>query len=386
MLLDLFVGPGAIIEFAAAAACLWATVCQVRAARASRRCAGASSYFGLIALAMLAGAGLSWYFAWDKGYQELAAETVHQPVPTPQVAHTAPTPAPTPVALPRDPTAGEVDLGGYRLRGPQGFRLRGKREMSTNDTDAVVLTWTKAAGDDWLGERFMASFYTKREGAPFSTHALPAMLRAGAEGLQMAEFAILSEAIEVVPVNGLSAARVRFRGRLNGKPVYGFAYFVVEQSRSILVRANTTDGETSDTYHLMEDAAHTLRYVGSDEAPGGGTQPAAVPANPTADRKERSPAPSQFAARLIGTVRFRILGYPAQGDPQTLAREAVSGIAWADPASVTIDRDKNEVVIGVRVMSLNTASAKASLEQRGFRIGGASLSGLPPRASVPSLP
>jgi hypothetical protein len=105
---------------------------------------------------------------------------------------------------------------------------------------------------------------------------------------------------------------------------------------------------------------------------------AAAVGTAAAQTKRASPPPTPAAARLAGTVRFRIVGYPTQGDPQTLAREAVSGIAWADPASVTIDRDKNEVVIGLRVMSLNTAAAKASLEQRGFRIGGVTVQPLSP--------
>jgi len=76
---------------------------------------------------------------------------------------------------------------------------------------------------------------------------------------------------------------------------------------------------------------------------------------------------------LAGVVNLQILDYPAQGDPQTLAKEALLGVSWADQGSVAIDRERNEVVIGVRVMAVNTGPAKQALERRGFRIGGVSL-------------
>jgi DNA-directed RNA polymerase subunit RPC12/RpoP len=149
-----------------------------------------------------------------------------------------------------------------------------------------------------------------------------------------------------------------------------------------VMRVNTVPVEA-----YLEQRGFRTGTVTVLQLPPPGVSAPSRPADGAARGAQASPAPTQAAPRLAGVVRFRILGYPAQGDPQTLAREAVSGIAWADPASVTIDRDKNEVVIGRRGMSLNTAVAKASLEQRGFRIGGVSVQRLPPPGVlVPSPP
>ena len=56
--------------------------------------------------------------------------------------------------------------------------------------------------------------------------------------------------------------------------------------------------------------------------------------------------------------------------------EEVLQIVRVNSRAITIDTERNEVVIGVRVMMVNTGTAKQALEQAGFKIGGAMLSPL----------
>lgn len=69
-------------------------------------------------------------------------------------------------------------------------------------------------------------------------------------------------------------------------------------------------------------------------------------------------------------VHFKIISYPSTGNPENIARDTLRSVIWAEPDSIRVDRAANELVIGVRVMSLNTNTAKLRLEEAGFVIGG----------------
>lgn len=69
-------------------------------------------------------------------------------------------------------------------------------------------------------------------------------------------------------------------------------------------------------------------------------------------------------------VHFKIISYPPSGNPEILARETLRSVVWAEPDLIRVDRVANDLVIGVRVMSLNTNAAKLLLEETGFVIGG----------------
>ena len=69
-------------------------------------------------------------------------------------------------------------------------------------------------------------------------------------------------------------------------------------------------------------------------------------------------------------VHFKIISYPPSGNPEILARETLRSVVWAEPDLIRVDRAANDLVIGVRVMSLNTNAAKLLLEETGFVIGG----------------
>ena len=92
------------------------------------------------------------------------------------------------------------------------------------------------------------------------------------------------------------------------------------------------------------------------------------------------PSPSNREPQLRGSssgslrahVHLKIISYPTSGPPEMLARDALRPVVWAEPNSVRIDRSANELVIGVRITSVNTNDAKLRLERVGFAIGGAS--------------
>ncbi len=92
------------------------------------------------------------------------------------------------------------------------------------------------------------------------------------------------------------------------------------------------------------------------------------------------PSPSDRETRLRSSspgslrahVHLKIISYPSSGNPEILARDALRPVVWAEPNSVRIDRSANELVIGVRITSVNTNDAKLRLERVGFVIGGAS--------------
>ena len=82
-----------------------------------------------------------------------------------------------------------------------------------------------------------------------------------------------------------------------------------------------------------------------------------------------TPSPSRGTVRAY--VRIKILSYPSTGHPETIARQALRSLVWAEPDSIRIDRSANELVIGVSVMQVNTNTARIELEKVGFVVAGA---------------
>ncbi len=76
-------------------------------------------------------------------------------------------------------------------------------------------------------------------------------------------------------------------------------------------------------------------------------------------------------------IHLDIKSYPRLGNPETIAREALRSVIWVEPNAIRIDRSTNELIIGVRIMMINTNTAKLHLERAGFVIGGASLKPVP---------
>jgi acetyl esterase/lipase len=116
--------------------------------------------------------------------------------------------------------------------------------------------------------------------------------------------------------------------------------------------------------------------------PTPGFRPPSSPAAPPVTSPATPPVPPPAISSATTTtappgvirahVHLKIASYPASGDPQTIARNALRSVTWADPNSIRVDRTAGEVVIGVRVMMVSTNTAKALLERAGFEIGGAS--------------
>jgi hypothetical protein len=94
------------------------------------------------------------------------------------------------------------------------------------------------------------------------------------------------------------------------------------------------------------------------------------------ERQEGPKNPFGSDLHLVAIVRLEIKSYPAGGDAATIARGVLAPIGWADSRAIAIDRERNEVVIGVRIMMVNTGPAKQALERAGFIIGGSMISPL----------
>ncbi len=85
-----------------------------------------------------------------------------------------------------------------------------------------------------------------------------------------------------------------------------------------------------------------------------------------------APTPSSMANGTVRAyVRIKIVSYPRTGHPETIARQALRSLVWAEPDSIRIDRSANELVIGVSVMQVNTNTARIELEKAGFVVAGA---------------
>ncbi len=68
-------------------------------------------------------------------------------------------------------------------------------------------------------------------------------------------------------------------------------------------------------------------------------------------------------------VVFEMQEFGGGGDAADAARQALTGIEWADTASLIVDEPAKEIVVAVRGTSVSTGPAKAALESAGFRIG-----------------
>jgi len=115
---------------------------------------------------------------------------------------------------------------------------------------------------------------------------------------------------------------------------------------------------------------------------GGNASPAPTPESRPSDRPFpivpalppiRTPPSFPSGAQPGGVrahVHLTIVSYPASGDAETLAKNALRTVPWIAPGTVRVDRDAGEVVMGARTASLNTGMAKSALERVGFAIGG----------------
>lgn len=98
----------------------------------------------------------------------------------------------------------------------------------------------------------------------------------------------------------------------------------------------------------------------------------AIASNRPSPSKQETLLRSSSSGSLRAHVHLKIISYPSSGNPEILARDALRPVVWAEPNSVRIDRSANELIIGVRITSVNTNDAKLRLERVGFVIGGAS--------------
>jgi dienelactone hydrolase len=132
---------------------------------------------------------------------------------------------------------------------------------------------------------------------------------------------------------------------------------IVEGIPEAIKWMNRTQPSASPT---APSPASTLARPGT--APSAGTSPFSA-----------MPAPSSMAANgtIRAYVRIKIVSYPSTGHPETIAREALRSLVWAEPDSIRIDRSNNELVIGVSVMQVNTNTARIALEKAGFVVAGA---------------
>ena len=81
--------------------------------------------------------------------------------------------------------------------------------------------------------------------------------------------------------------------------------------------------------------------------------------------------PISSSGSVRAHVHFQVISYPS-ANAEVIARDALRSVIWADPKSIRVDRSANEIVIGVRITSVNTNDAKLRLEEVGFTIGRAS--------------
>ena len=70
-----------------------------------------------------------------------------------------------------------------------------------------------------------------------------------------------------------------------------------------------------------------------------------------------------------GTLTFPIVSYRGTESQQSAASRALSSIPWVDANRITIDEQKNRIVVGVRGVMFFTGEAKSALESAGFQIG-----------------
>ncbi len=68
-------------------------------------------------------------------------------------------------------------------------------------------------------------------------------------------------------------------------------------------------------------------------------------------------------------VVFQVTNYTGRLSATAAARTALFRERWIDPVRISVDLDAGEIVVGVRGTTVDTAAAKAALEEKGFEIG-----------------
>ena len=102
------------------------------------------------------------------------------------------------------------------------------------------------------------------------------------------------------------------------------------------------------------------------------TEPPRVSTPPRSEPPEASTPPRvSSSGALRAHVHLQVISYPS-ANAEVIARDALRSVIWADPRSIRVDRSADEIVIGVRITSVNTNDAKLRLERVGFAIGRAS--------------
>lgn len=91
----------------------------------------------------------------------------------------------------------------------------------------------------------------------------------------------------------------------------------------------------------------------------------ALPAFPFGNQPQPSNVPRAPTGRV---VTFRFQSFTGNGDSTAAARQALRGIAWADPNDLEIDSAKGEIRIGQLGGSLNSEPARQALLAAGFQM------------------
>ncbi|MFM9966104.1 MAG: prolyl oligopeptidase family serine peptidase [Planctomycetaceae bacterium] len=119
----------------------------------------------------------------------------------------------------------------------------------------------------------------------------------------------------------------------------------------------STSGSATETTTASADPNRT--------PPTGVTPVPALPGFPFGNLPQASNAPGRPSGRV---VTFRFQSFAGNGDSMAAARQALSGIAWADPNDLEIDPAKGEIRIGQLGGSVNTETARQALLTAGFQM------------------
>ncbi|MCX7421064.1 MAG: prolyl oligopeptidase family serine peptidase [Planctomycetia bacterium] len=90
-----------------------------------------------------------------------------------------------------------------------------------------------------------------------------------------------------------------------------------------------------------------------------------MPLGPLTNLPQNTNAGGQPSGRVV-TFRFQSFG--GQGNAVAAARQALRGVAWADPNDIEVDAGKGEIRIGQLGGSVNTGMAQQALSSAGFQM------------------
>ena len=141
--------------------------------------------------------------------------------------------------------------------------------------------------------------------------------------------------------------------------------------------SNSGSNAKGDVASAMHKAAGGSRPPAArpPQPPGAsGDAPPSTPPMPNVVADDSNPFGNRPNLQCI--LRFRLLSYSGPGDPQAAAERALRQVRWIDPTCIKVDAPNNAIVIGVRVMAIDTRGAVASLEAAGFKLGGVTIRGM----------